>query len=289
VRASAAENPELLWGLRGGGGNFGVVTELEFSLHPVGLLQLQLYFWGLDDGAAMLLATEEFTRDLPDDVTAFVGSLNAPPEPFVPEQYQLQPGYALVVVGTGAPEAHQEALKPVKDMFPAPLFEFATPIPYTALQQMFDASAPWGLLGYEKALHLDAMTPGAAQVIAEHMPRKASPMSFAPMFVLGGAYARVGEDDTAFGGTRSTRWVVNISAGAPTPDLLEADTQWVRDCWSALVPHAKGQGSYINFMSEYEEDRVRASYGPAKYARLSALKREWDPDNFFHLNANIRP
>lgn len=289
VRASAEENPDLFWAVRGGGGNFGVVTTFEFALQDVGLLNLQLYFWGLDDGADVLTAADAFERGLPDDVNLFIGGLNAPPEPFVPEQYQLQPGYAMIVLGTGTPEAHQAALGPVKDMFPQPLFEFATPIPYTALQQMFDASAPWGILGYEKAIHLETMTSAAAEVIAEHLPRKASPLSFMPCFLLGGAYSRVGQDETAFGGSRSTRWVVNIAAVAPTADLLETDTEWVRGMWSELVPHSEGIGSYVNFMTDFEEDRVRASYGAEKYTRLSQIKQQWDPDNVFHLNANIRP
>ncbi|HZU73658.1 MAG TPA: FAD-binding oxidoreductase [Acidimicrobiales bacterium] len=289
VRAAADENSELFWGLRGGGGNFGVVTEFEFALHQVGLLNLQLWFFGLDDGAAVMMAADQLADDLPDDVTMFLGGLNAPPEPFVPEQYQLQPGYAMLLLGTGTAESHAAVTSRVKGMFPAPLFDFATPIPYTALQSMFDASSPWGILGYERALHLERMTPGAAQVIADHMPRKTSPMSFVPIFVHGGAYARVPDADTAFGGSRSSRYVVNVSAVAPAPDLFEADKQWVKDFWTALLPHAKGAGSYVNFMSEYEEDRVRASYGAAKYDRLAALKRTWDPDNVFHLNANIRP
>jgi Berberine and berberine like len=110
-----------------------------------------------------------------------------------------------------------------------------------------------------------------------------------PIFTLGGAFARIGEDDCAFGGSRNTRFVVNISAGAPTAAELEPDRAWVREFWSALVPHASGVGSYVNFMSEYDENRVRAAYGPAKYDKLAQLKAKWDPRNVFHLNANIKP
>jgi FAD/FMN-containing dehydrogenase len=154
---------------------------------------------------------------------------------------------------------------------------------------MFDESAPWGIRGYEKAVYLDELTDAVIDVIARHLPKKQSPMSFMPMFVLGGRYADLSDDDTAFGGSRGTRYALNIAAVAPTPELLDADRTWVREFWADLVPHASGVGSYVNFMAEFEEDRIRASYGAEKYDRLSRTKREYDPDNVFHLNANIRP
>jgi len=110
-----------------------------------------------------------------------------------------------------------------------------------------------------------------------------------PIFVLGGAYSRIPDGDSAFSGSRSTRYVVNMAALAQTHDLLAADTQWVRNLWDALVPHSGSVGSYVNFMTEFEHDRVRASYGPKKYDRLASIKATWDPDNVFHLNANIQP
>ena len=126
-------------------------------------------------------------------------------------------------------------------------------------------------------------------VTAEHLPRKQSPMSFFPVQRLNGAFGRVGEDETAFGGARTDCYAFSIAAMAPTPEALQADRAWVRSFWEALRPYAKGAGSYVNFMTEYEEDRVRASYGRAKYERLAAIKATYDPDNVFHLNANIRP
>src|SRR5260370_42241585 len=129
----------------------------------------------------------------------------------------------------------------------------------------------------------------AIRVIAEYLPRKASPLSFPPVFVLGGAYRRFPEDGTAFGGSRSARFAFNIAAICPAPALLEADRAWVRSFWQALRPYANGAGSYVNFMTEYEEDRVRASYGSRKYERLARIKAGYDADNIFHLNANIKP
>ena len=116
-----------------------------------------------------------------------------------------------------------------------------------------------------------------------------SPLSITPIFPLGGAYAGVGDDETAFGGSRQTRWAYNISAVAPTADLLIADRAWVRDLWAALHSHSRSAGTYLNFLTEQDEDRVRASYGAAKYDRLAAIKARWDPENLFHHNANIRP
>ncbi len=154
---------------------------------------------------------------------------------------------------------------------------------------MFDESAPWGIRGYEKAVYLDELTDGAIDVIARHTPNKASPMSFMPVFVLGGNYARHSDDETAFGGRRQTRYALNIAAIAPTAELLEADREWARAFWSDLVPHADGVGSYVNFMSDFDQDRVVASYGRDKYQRLSEVKATFDPDNVFHLNVNIKP
>jgi FAD/FMN-containing dehydrogenase len=289
VRASAQENPELFWAVRGGGGNFGVVTEFEFRLHQVGpMVQLALSFWDLENGPQAFRAIRDQVRDLPGDIAIFLAALNAPPAPFVPEQYHGTPGYAVVLVDFGAPEAHARAVSDLRQAAP-PLFTFDTPIPYTALQQMFDEAAPWGIRGYEKAVNLDELTDDAIDVIARHVPRKASPMSFMPLFVLGGKYAEPAEEDSAFGGSRRTRYVLNIAAIAPTAELYEADRAWVRSFWTDLVPAAGGAGGYVNFMSEFEEDRIIASYGPEKYQRLSRIKAEYDPTNFFHLNANIRP
>ena len=206
----------------------------------------------------------------------------------MPESFHFAPGYGLAVVGWGSPEEHAELIQPIRDTLP-PLFEFVTPVPYAALQQMLDESAPWGIFGYEKALYLGELADGAIDVVAEQFPAKSSPMSIMPVFPLGGAYHEVDDDATAFGGSRAVKWVVNIAATAPTPDLLAADRAWVRSMYDALQPFATGIGTYVNFLSDPDQDRIRASYGPAKYERLSGIKGEYDPDNIFHLNANITP
>jgi hypothetical protein len=290
VRASADVNPELLWALRGGGGNFGIVTSFEFALHAVGpLVHLGLFFFGLDAGPAALRFARDYVRNLPETATAFLAiGLSAPPAPFVPEQYRFRPGHAVLVVGFGSADEHQATIAPIQRSLPN-LFELVTPIPFVALQQMFDESATWGLLGYEKALYLDELSDAAIDVIGEHVPRKTSPLSFCPTFVLSGTYLSRGDSDTAFGGRRARGYVFNIEAASTERAGFEADRRWVRNFWNAMRPHATGSGGYVNFMVEADEDRVRASYGEEKYRRLARVKARYDPENVFHLNANVKP
>jgi hypothetical protein len=270
-----------------------VVTRFEFALHDVGpLVNLAFFFYGLERGGAALRLAREVVPTLPENTGALLASLTAPPAAFVPEKYHFSPGYAIMVAGLGSAEEHGRLMAPIRDAL-APDFELVTPIPYTQLQKMLDESAPWGALAYEKALYLDDLTDDVIDVITQHVPRKQSPLSFIPIFDLGGhtagAYGRVGDDETAWGGSRSARYVLNIAAIAPTPELYEADRVWVREMWDALVPFSSNTGGYVNFMNEYQEDRVRAAYGAAKYDRLAGIKARYDPDNVFRLNANIRP
>jgi FAD/FMN-containing dehydrogenase len=289
LTASANENPDLFWAIRGGGGNFGVVTSFEYRLRQVGpLVNLGLFFWGVDKGTAALRISRDFLKTLPQNTSGFIGGLSAPPAPFVPQQHHFAPGFALIVVGFGSAEEHAQVVKPIRDAV-APLFELVTPMPYTQLQQMFDEANPWGILAYEKALYLDELTDDAIRVFTEYLPKKKSPLTLVPVFFLGGAYGRVRDDETAFGGSRNARYAFNISAVCPDPASFEGERSWVRSFWQALRPYASSAGSYVNFMSEYEEDRVKAAYGPAKYERLARIKAKYDPDNVFHLNANIKP
>jgi hypothetical protein len=154
---------------------------------------------------------------------------------------------------------------------------------------MFDESAFWGQFAYEKSLYLDELSDGVIAVIGEHVPKKSSPLSFCPIFSLGGAYRNVAESASAFGGSRSAGYVMNIDCAAAVRELYEPDRAWVRSFWDALRPHAKTSASYINFLVEEDEERVKASYGDEKYARLAELKAKYDPGNTFHRNANIKP
>jgi FAD/FMN-containing dehydrogenase len=287
-RVSAEVEPELLWALRGGGGNFGVVTEFEFALHPVGpVLQLGLFLFSPEQGGDLLRFTRDYVETLPDDCGVFLAGLSAPPEPFVPEELHFTPAYALLVVGFHGEDEHARLVGPITAAL-TPTVTLITPIPYVGLQQLFNASVPWGMYGYEKAVYLDELSDGAIETILTHQARRTSPLSLLPIFPMGGAYRTADPDATAFGGRRTCRYVVNISALTMSPDGFDAERAWTRDFWAALVGHAEGIGGYVNFMSEPDEDRVRSSYGP-KYDRLCRIKARYDPDNILHLNANIRP
>ncbi|MGH3720765.1 MAG: FAD-binding protein [Pseudonocardiaceae bacterium] len=290
LRASAGEHPDLFWALRGGGGNFGVVTGFEFQLHEVGpLVHLGLFFWGLEHGPEALRLGREMVVSLPRAAGCFLAAgLNAPAAPLVPEQYHGTPGYALVVVGFGSAQEHARLIAPIREALP-PLFEFVGPLPYVKLQNMFDRATPWGVHAYSKDLWLQQFSDEAITTLTEHLPRKSSPMSFIQIFGLGGAFADVAEQETAFGGDRSNRFMVHVGVLAPDAELLRADQAWARSTWQAMLPYASDSRSYVNFTSGWDEDHARAAYGPEKYQRLARIKARYDPDNVFHLNVNIKP
>ncbi len=193
-----------------------------------------------------------------------------------------------MLVGFGSAEAHGRVLTRIRQTLP-PLFEFVTPMPYVALQQMFDEANAWGHHYYEKGTYIEELSDQAIEVITEQLPRKSSPLTLLLFYRLDEAYSEVGEDDTAFSGGRSPRFAVFIVGVCPTPELLVADRAWARSFWEALRPHTLGIGANVNTMAKFEEDRVRAAYGPAKYDRLARIKGEYDPGNVFHHNANIKP
>jgi FAD/FMN-containing dehydrogenase len=289
LRVAADENPELFWAIRGGGGNFGVVTSFEFQLHKVGpLIEFGLFFWGLDQGTCVLRMAREVIATLPRHLNVVIAAVNAPPACFVPEQYHFQPGYALLITGFGSAKEHAAVVARIRESLP-PLFDFVTPMPYVELQQLLDEANAWGLLSYEKGCYVEGLSDEVIAVITEHLPRKSSPLSDLLFYRLDGAYSEVGDDDTAFSGGRSPRYAIFIIGLAQTRELLAADRAWVRSFWDALRPYAIGIGSYVNGMAEFEEDRIRAAYGAGKYQRLAKIKEEYDPYNVFHRNANIKP
>jgi FAD/FMN-containing dehydrogenase len=285
--ATATANPDLFWAIRGGGGNFGVVTEFEFALHDVGLVHLGLFLFSPADGGDLFRFARDYVRTVPGDYGVFMAGLSAPPAPFVPPELHHTPAFGLLIVGFGDEASHAEVIAPITQAL-NPTVQMVTPIPYAALQQMFDESAPWGIHAYEKAVYLHELTDGAIEVILEHQARKMHPLSFVPIFVMGGRYAATDHESSAFGGARDLGYVVNISGTTPIAEDFDAERQWVRDYWSALVEHAAGSGAYVNFMSDIDADRVRNAYGD-KYPRLQQIKATYDPDNVFHLNANIAP
>jgi FAD/FMN-containing dehydrogenase len=285
-RVSAGEDPDLFWAIRGGGGNFGVVTAFEFALHEVDpVVQFGLFFWPLDQGREALRLAREITAAMPPQINAVVGALNAPPAPFVPERHHFAPGYALLT-GFGSGAEHARLVTRIRESLP-PLFDLVAPMPYVELQKLLDEANAWGIHGYEKGTYVQELSDPVIDVITAQVPGKNSPMSVLLFYRLDGAYCQAGDDETAFSGGRSPRYGVFIVGLAPDAGLLDADRGWVRGLWEALRPHAIGSGDgYINGITD---DRLRHSYGPAKYERLAQIKAQYDPGNLFHLNANIRP
>jgi FAD/FMN-containing dehydrogenase len=291
VRATDSEHPDLFWALRGGGGNFGVVTEFEFRLHPVGPeVHFGLLFWEIERGVAGLRACRDVIPTLPADFgLLIIGALTAPEAPFVPAEHRGKVGHALLVTGFGTAEELARAIEPVREMCP-PLFEFLTPMPYVAVQLMFDEQEYWGTYGYAKALHMTELTDDVITVMTERAPDKTSPRTLIPVFPLHGAIADTADDATAYGGPRTPYYVVDLETACDDAEQLAADRAWVRSVWDELRPLAGTAAGYVNFLTEVaDEERIRATYGPAKYERLARIKAEYDPGNLLHRNANIKP
>jgi len=287
VHASEREYPDLFWALRGGGGNFGVVTEFEFRLHPVGpMVQLGVFFFELDRAEQAIRVGRDFFAHSPRNCGGVVVGLNAPSAPFVPEEARFAPGVAFVVVGFGTAAEHEALIAPLRQE--RPLFEHVTSLPYVALQQMLDDGTPWGVHAYTKGLYLDELPEGAVDAIAAALRAKPSEMSQLMVFPLGGAFAEVPDEATAFGGRRSAKYVVVVDGLVPEPRLFDAERRWVQSTWDRLRPFAADSGTYVNMMTEFDQDRVRESYG-AKYRRLALIKTVYDPRNVLRSNANIRP
>jgi FAD/FMN-containing dehydrogenase len=290
LRASAAEHPDLFWAIRGGGGNFGVVTSFEFDLHDLDPgVQVAMFFWGLDQGRDALRLAREITAAMPPDINAVTGAVNAPPAPFVPEEHHFAPGYLLVLTGFGGAPEHAQLVDQIRGSVP-PLFDLVAPMRYTDLQQLLDEANAWGSYAYDKSCYLAELSDPVIDVITEQVPGKNSPMSAALFYRLDGAYCRAGEQDTAFSGGRSPRYAAFIIGVAPDDRVLAAERGWVRSFWSALRPHSIGDGDgYINGNTDYAGDGIQGAYGADKYQRLARVKASYDPDNVFHVNVNVQP
>jgi hypothetical protein len=266
-----------------------VVTRFELRLHPVGpMVEFGMFFFGLDRGSETLRLARDLIAELPPEMNLVVGSLNAPPAPFVPAEHQFQPGWVLILTGFGPAAEHAAATGRIRAA--APLWEMVTPMPYTQLQQhVDDGSTAWGVHCYEKATYVESLSDDVIAVLTEQLPRKTSPMSMMLIYLLGGAYSTVQEDATAFGGGRSPRLALFLVGVTMTAETLPAERDWVRSFWAGLQPAALGIGSYVNGMSEHEEERLRDTYGAAKYQRLARIKAAYDPDNVFDSGLNIAP
>lgn len=289
VRASAAEHPDLFWALRGGGGNFGVVTEFAFRLHELGpTVHFAMLFVEQNRAAHALRTARDLTDGLPRTVSPAIGCMSAPPAPFVPRNLHLAPTVALILVGFGSAAEHAATVATARAALD-PLFDVVTPMPYVALQQMLDAGVPWGTRSYTKGLYLDELPDAAIDALVARLPGRRSPTSQVLIFPFGGAIGEVADDDTAFGGSRGLRYAMAIEGTTPDAATFAHDRAWVRDLWTALRPAAVHDGAYVNLMAEFEGDSLRNTYGSAKFDRLRRIKAVYDPTNVFRHNANIPP
>jgi FAD/FMN-containing dehydrogenase len=286
VKASATENPDLFWGVRGGGGNFGIVTEFEFRLNPVGpMVVAGPVFWPMEESPKVLRFYRDWIADAPDELMTIVVHRKAPPLEFVPPELHGKPVVAVVSCYAGPVEEGEKVVRPIKE-FGSPALDLCVPKPYVAHQAMFDLSFPHGWWYYMRSCDVAELTDEVIDITVDHSLRIGSPLTAFPIWQLGGAVARVGEDETAFGG-RNAGHTFNIFAATATAEGFDEERDWVRTFWSALEPHHTSV--YVNFLMEEGEERIRDAYGAEKYDRLKALKRRYDPDNFFRLNQNIPP
>jgi FAD/FMN-containing dehydrogenase len=285
VHASETENADLLWGLRGGGGNFGIVTQFELALHPVGpALYAGLIFFSAEHDAELMRRFREWAPNAPDEITAALNLTTAPPLPVVPEEWHGRKVIALIAVSTGPvdeAEAHfrsfREAAEPVADLL--------GPMPYTAMQTLIDPLWQKGIHAYFKATNLAQLDDTLIQRLCRQHEAAPGPQCEIHVHQMGGAVAEVGDDDTAFS-ERSMPYVLNAVTGWHDPDAAAAHTQWARDVIDAAADASTGR-AYVNFLGDPEA--ARTSYGPQTYARLVTLKREYDPTNVFRLNQNVPP
>jgi FAD/FMN-containing dehydrogenase len=288
VVASERENPDLFWGLRGGGGNFGVVTSFTFQLRPLGPTVLAgMLAWPLDDASRVLRFLREYLAGAPDEVGMMANLRLAPPLPVVPERLWGEPIVALIVTYAGPVEEGREVLAPIREL-PDPAFDTVQPKPYVAHQKMFDPLYPHGRHYYWKSHKLGPLTDEIIEVVVDQAARVTSPLSAVPIFSLGGAVARVPEESTAFP-YRDASHDINVVASWLPEQAGDADRhiEWVRNFCGALEPYSRGV--YVNFTSDDAHDRVREAYNDQQWARLTALKAKYDPTNFFRMNANIPP
>ena len=286
VKASAAENVDLFWGVRGGGGNFGIVTEFEFRLHPVGPTVLAgPIFWPIEESPRVLRFYREWIADAPDELMTIVIHRKAPPLDFVPAELHGQLVVAIVCCYAGPLDEGAKVLRPLKD-FRSPVLDLCEPKPYVAHQGMFDPSFPHGRWYYMRACDVAELTDDVIDITVEHSMRIRSPLTTFPIWQMGGAVARVDDDDAAFNG-RGAGHTFNITGSTETAAGFDEEREWARSFWSALEPHRTGV--YVNFLMNEGTERVREAYGAAKYDRLRALKRRYDPENLFRLNQNISP
>jgi FAD/FMN-containing dehydrogenase len=287
VHASADENPELFWGLRGGGGNFGIVTSFEYRVHPVGPVAMGgpvIYPGAM--AADILRFYREWCEDAPDELTTLVSLATAPPAPFIPAEWH---GKRVVIVPglyAGPVEDGERAMRPLRQLG-EPIADLMGPLPYVAMQSLLDALWGPGAYNYFKSGWLRGLDDRAIDTLVDYHRDASSPKSEIHVHHMGGAVARVPAGATAFG-DRSAPFLLNIIASTFTAEGYDDAVAWAQGLHGAMDPALTG-GTYVNFISAEGPERVRDAYSADTYERLRALKREYDPGNLFRLNQNVRP
>ncbi|PYK29432.1 MAG: oxidoreductase, partial [Verrucomicrobia bacterium] len=285
VRANADENSDLFWALRGGGGNFGVVTAFTFKLHKIDTVYAGPMLYELSDSAEVMKWYRQFIVKAPNDLNGWFAFLTVPPGPPFPENLHLKKMCGVIWCCTLPQPQAEEMFKPIR-AFKKPALDFVGPMPHPALQSMFDPIYPPGLQWYWRADFLNEISDDAiAQHLrfAEALPTMHSTMH---MYPINGAAARVPKDATAWI-YRDANWAQVMVGVDPDPANKEKITKWTKDYFDAVHPYSAG-GAYVNFMMDEGEDRVRATYGK-NYQRLAEIKAKYDPTNLFRVNQNIKP
>jgi hypothetical protein len=285
VIANAEENSDLFWAVRGGGGNFGVVTSFLFEAHPVDMVCAGPMLWNMEDAPAIMRWYREFITSAPEEMNGFFAFLSVPPGPPFPEELHLRKMCGIVWCYQGSPEQANTILNPLRS-FRKPAFELFGPMPFPMLQSLFDAVYPPGLQWYWKADFFKELSDAAIEKHVEHAGRMPTWQSTMHLYPVNGKVNRVGESDTAFG-HRDAVWSGVIVGVDPSPANAGVIADWARGYYDALHPFGSG-GGYLNFMMEEGDERIRATYR-GNYQRLAAIKAKYDPDNFFRVNQNIRP
>jgi FAD/FMN-containing dehydrogenase len=290
VRTGADEHPDLLWALRGGGGNFGVVTAFEFALHPVGPT---VFFagpvYGIEAGAAPIRFWRDFLADKHDDVASIVEFSTIPHDAGYPEVAWGRRVYTIAALYAGDAERGEALLQPLREQGEL-VTDFSGQMSYCDLQQLFDTVIPFGQhRSYWKSRYLADLPDQAIDLMLEGNREPPSPNTLSSIWNFGGATARVPADATAFG-DRSMPWMVSFDAVWNTAVEDEVNIAWARSSWERLAPHAAGGRIYLNFpgLGEEGDDLVRRSFGD-NFGRLAAIKRDYDPDNVFRFNQNVQP
>jgi FAD/FMN-containing dehydrogenase len=288
VKASPDENADLFWGMCGAGANFGIATEFEFNLVPVGpqILAGPL-FWKMEDSGEVLRFYRDWVADAPDDLMTIVIHRKAPALPFVPDELHGEPVVMVIPCWIGDPDEGEKFIKPMRE-FGNKVADACAMKPYLVHQAMFDPGFVPGRWYYFRAFDVPELTDEMIDITVEHSLRIKSPLTSFPIWQMGGAVSRVPDDATSFG-SRDAKFTYNIGASTENAEGFDDEREWVRGLWSALSEYHTSV--YVNFLSGEEEgeERIRAAYGSEKYDRLKALKRQWDPDNFFRINQNISP